>query len=322
MSRSRALLGATGLALAVLGSACGPPLPLEIGVKDRATDVVYGSQKKPEPPKPAPLAALDPGFPSFIVAPPVPAPLAPAAVKPVVKLKCPTAGPFDFPAEPVTSGIPKLPLGGRYHFRQQGSTTIDGKPAAPLTPEIDRVITNIVKENDTSFSYDQVIEQGGMVTTTTYRVLKTTDNSELDGLYLTRVLTVMPDGTADEFRPSGTLLGPIGVRLLRIPSEKATVWQSVGTDAIHGTSMIVQGSIYDKDRLDACGTLIEVWKATVTATILGPTKNLDVTASYLVANQMGGLIVADDVHVTGTDAGKVIDQKVQSSISNPVPSPI
>lgn len=308
-------------ALLVVATACGPELPLEIGVKDRPTDVVYGSQKKPPQPAPVPLAPLDPGFPSFIVPPPTPMAVA-RPVPALPKVACPQAGPFDFPGEPVTAGLGVLPKEGRYRFRQEGSGTIDGQPVAPIPAETERVITNVVRDEDGSFTYDLSQDLAGVVTTTTYRYVHFTDNSEFDGIYIVRQVMTRPDGSQAEFRPSGTLAGPVGARVLRVPTETGATWAATGTDALRATSMIVQGTVVDRDRIDACGTLVDAWKVTTTGTVVGPTKNLTITATYQVANQLGGLIVADDVTIKGTDNGVAVDQHVRTVINSPDPLPL
>src|SRR3954451_5380259 len=53
-------------ATALLPGACGPRERLHVGMRDYATNVVYGGQKKPPPPKPVPAASLDPTLPTLL----------------------------------------------------------------------------------------------------------------------------------------------------------------------------------------------------------------------------------------------------------------
>jgi hypothetical protein len=63
--------------------------------------------------------------------------------------------------------------------------------------------------------------------------------------------------------------------------------------------------VVGRDHVDACGTVLDAWTVSVTGTIASAstTTNLAITATYHVATQFGGIIVADDVQLNGTDHG-------------------
>lgn len=321
MIRPRAALASLLALLAVAASACGPETPVEVGVKDYSTDIVYGAQNKPAPPTPIPAANPNPGFPSFIVPPP-PAPSASSASSapplppPTAVIACPEDDPFSFPAQPATGDVPVLPVAGTYSFRQQGTITVGDAEAQQLPPTSDRVLRNVSGEPGIDVTYDVEITSFGETTTTSYAVRQTTGDPSLDGIYITRIVTQRADGSVDEFSPLN------GVRLLALPVGPAVSWSDVGTDPLRATSMVVQGEVVDKGRVNACGTVLDSWTVEVTGQLLGPGKDLALTATYQVGTQLGGIVLADHIRLSGTDGGMSVELESISTINDPVPHPL
>lgn len=304
------------LVLVIGSAACGgPDVPRKAGVREYSTDIVYGRQSKPPQPAPIVGANPDPAFPGFL-APPPPAPRTPVAPPTVTPPECRDADPVAFPADVATPGIAKPPAAGRYTFRQQGSISVEGRDPITLPPEQSRIVDAVESDADTgTLTYDVVTEAFGETTTTSYAVRQTTGDPSLDGLFLTQVVTKRPDGTVDQFAPLG------GVRLIALPAGPETTWQDVGTDPLTATSMVVDGRVVEKGLVNACGTVLDSWTVEVTGRILGPSKAIEIDATYEVGTQFGGLVLAERVHLTGEDTGEAVEQTSTSTINAIVPQP-
>ena len=316
MTATTARSAALALVLVVAAACSGPDVPLDAGVREYSTDIVYGRQS--EPPQPAPIlgANPDPAFPGFL-APPPPAPVASFPPPTVATPACAEADPFAFPAEVATPGIGEPPTAGRYTYRQEGTIEIAGRDPIVLPPELSRTVDAVETDAETGeLTYDVVTTAFGETTTTSYAVRQTTGDPSLDGLFLTQVVTERPDGSVDQFAPLG------GVRLIALPAAPQTTWNDVGTDPLTATSMIVDGTVVEKGRVNACGTVLDSWTVEVTGRILGPSKAIEIDATYAIGTQFGGLVLAEDVHLTGTDAGETVEQTSKTTINAIVPEPV
>jgi hypothetical protein len=323
----RRAVGTTCLALCGLAlAACAPSNNVNIGLKDYATNVVYGdpSSTTTQPPAPAPVAALSPGFPSFIVPAPPP-PLPPGTPEPPARIieyvpeACPTA---DAKARHIPVG-PKIvgqPGPGTYTYKQEGKTSGAGAPLV-LPPLGQRTIKNL-KVVGGYPSWDVEIVEFGVTTTTSYRLYRPSSRPELDGLYITRIVQAAPGRAVDEFAP----LDP-GLRIMQEPAAPGSQWTSVATDPTHAVSMILQGTIKEKGGLDVCGLIEEGWPVDVTLTVRRPldpaggTNTFATTASYLVSTALGGMIIADSVKQTtvGADNKPTAERSTSSVLADLVP---
>ena len=309
--------------MVLVAGGCAPDVKTDVSVRDYSTDIIYGSQVEDVPPPPVPGADPVVGFPGFIVPPP-PATFvtAPAAgAPPVTRAQpppppCPAADPFAFPAVPADRSVTTTPAAGAYTFRQSGSVTVGQAAPRPLPATTSREVrdpaTSTVERR-----FDVVVESFGDVTTTTYAVRQATGDPAADGVYLTRVVTRRSTGAVEEYSPAQ------GVRILALPATRSASWRDVGTDPLRGTSMIVEGTVVDKSRVDACGTPLDAWTVKVSGRVIGPGKDLTLTATYQVGTQFGGFVLADDVAIKGTDAGVTFDLKSVATVNSitPVPAP-
>lgn len=321
MTGGRALRAAVvTVALALAGTACGPPkAPANVVMKELSTDIVYGSQRKPAPPAPVPGANPTPGFPAFIVPPP---PSVAASAGPVTapttvppRKACPDDDPLTFPAAPAPGSVPAAPAAGAYSFRQQGTVKIGSNPPMALPPASTRRIANVATAAIGDITYDVVIDSFGDTTTTSYAVRQTAGDPSLDGIFITHVVTRRADGSVDEFAPVS------GARIIALPAGPGVTWNDVATDPIRGTSMIVQGQVNDRGRVNACGTVLDSWTVQVAASLVGPGKDLALQATYQIGTQYGGFVLGDNVSLKGTDGGTTIDQTSTSTINDPRPVP-
>lgn len=323
MTHSRPTLVVLLAVLAVSATACGPDIPIEVGIRDYSTDIVYGAQRQPTAlPPPVPAANPSPGFPGFIVPPPPASavtslPPPPLPTLPPAVVACPVDDPFDFPAEPATRTIVASPTAGVYTFRQGGTFVVGDQPPRPLPAESLRQIRDVVADPESGdLTYDVVIESLGDTTTSSYAVRQTTGDPSLDGVFLTRVVTRRADGSADEFTPVS------GARIIALPAGPSVSWNDAAIDPLRGSSLVVQGTVVDKGRVNACGTVLDAWTVEVTGRLLGPDKDLLVTATYQVGTQFGGFVLADQVTITGTDGGVQVELQSTATVNAIDPAPL
>lgn len=328
-NRSRRTLPGLALAVAALLTAgCAKPDGLEVGLKDYSTDVVYGGPTTTPAvpstlPPPLPAADFTPAFPSFIVPPPPP-PSAPVntAPQPVfIDDPCPPAPAGARTADPPTT-FAGSPGKGVYAYGQNGEFKVGGAVRRRLDPLAERTVTNIANRSDGTFSYDVVISQFGATTTTSYDVVRRFNDPSLDGLYITRTVQKRADGGTEEFTP----VSP-GLRILPTPVRKDTTWSSAAVDPARATSMSLEGRVVDIRQVDACGVLVKGWASSVTIAVRRTTTpenaaDYTITATYVVAPQLGGLFVADDVKVSGSDRGQTVESTAVSRLRdlNPIRS--
>lgn len=316
MTRFRHPLPALAVLAALMAGACGPDVPLEVAVRDYSTDIVYGEQTRPSSPPPIPGANPDPGFPGFIVPPP-PARLAPAEPEPgsvpAPPAACPADDPLDFPDQAASRTVSAPPAAGIYTFRQQGAVRVGERAPQPLPATSEREVVNAAATSG-DLAFDVRIEASGETTTTSYAVRQATGDPGVDGVFLTRVVTRRAGGGVDEFSPAR------GVRLLALPAAAGVSWRDVGTDPIRATSMVVEGTVVDKARVNACGTPLDAWTVKVTGRLLGPAKDLAINATYQIGTQFGGFVIADDVAIAGADGGVRVELRSTAVVNNIEPA--
>lgn len=85
--------------------------------------------------------------------------------------------------------------------------------------------------------------------------------------------------------------------------------------------MVVRGTVTDKGRVNACGTPLDSWTVKVNGRLLGPAKDLTVTATYQVGTQFGGFVLADEVVISGTDRGARVELRTAATVNAIEPAP-
>ena len=315
MSRTRSAVAvALGLAVALAGAGCGPKSRLHLGLRDYSTNVVYGSQHKPAPPRAVPGAAIDPGFPAFIQPPlPAEAPAPPARRRQVLPAggDCPVAAFSVAAAIAATPTVVAPPVKGLYRYRQTGYISVNGRTGSP-PPDAARAIQNIVDPNDGTFTFDVADAQpSGTVTLTSYLVDQRTGSFANDGIFITQIVTRMPDGSIDQFAPSTP------VRIITLPADVSNpTWESAGTDGVHNLTMALNGTITKRGRIDACGTVLDSWEVHATGRIVNPAKSLSFDTTYDIGTQFGGLSLAETLSLSGTDGGPAVAPTAGASCTN------
>lgn len=293
----RALIG-----LLALTACAGPASPLEVGSKAIPADVTLGDTALP--PRPTGQNPGSFGFPGFIQ-PPIPRPR-PGVSPPIPRAKaCPIANPLDASLLVARAEAPLAPAPATYTFRNDGAFTLDGVTMDyPRTTE--RAISAARALPGDTYEFDVTIGLAGETTTTTYRVVNDVESLER-GIFIARVATERADG-ADSFVPDRPIMlmpfppPELGTNL---EDELAAIigdsYRSSGTDPLTQTTMLLEARITGKTRVDACGEWIDAFDIeVVTGRIIGPSKQIAFAGSYAVAPQYGGLVVEDDIDMTGT----------------------
>jgi hypothetical protein len=314
----------------LLVAACGQAPRPSVGMKEYSGDVVYGDNAAPPPPTSPPGAEPLPGFPGFIVPPaPRPDPVAPAvtpgstapppATTPTTApaaVACPEDDPLDVPADEAQGTVPGPPRSATLPYRQRGRITSPDGRFEPLPPAALHRVDGQTAIGAGTFRFNVGVQSGSLETVTTFQV---DQRGAQDGIGIVQIRTKDQVAT-DAFTPAA----PITV--LPIPPVQGRTFTGAGSDPVHQTAMTIFGKVMGKDRVNACGRPIEGWLVRVgtdpqsgqPSTIVSPTGTTVITGTYVVATQYGGLVVADDLTLDGSDARGPF-QRVQESDVDRVP---
>jgi len=306
--RRRAALVLIGAAVVLTAGCAAPETP--IGMREYPADIAYADSAQPLPPPPVPAANTAPGFPGFIVPPaprvtvdevvvgPEPVPT-PTTRTTVLRAACPEDDPLAVPDEAPLS-IPVDPAIGDYPFRQRGTVKV-GDETFTLPAETTHRVDEVVSLPGGSTRFNVTVESVDATTVTTYEASR---RAVEGGLHIVQIRTDDQVGT-DAFTPSAP------IKVLPTPPVVGERWSSTGADPLHGTALTINGRVMGKTRANACGTPVDAWLVEVGADpttgqpsrITGPGKSLEIKGTYAVATQFGGVIVAEDLVLSGTDSG-------------------
>ena len=294
MSRRLALV----LVVALTGGACGSAPRAPLGIKEVPRDVVYGDRTKPTVPPPPLGANPAPAFPGFLLPPVVEAVQPPT--RPAPAAACPEDDPLATPAE-ATPTIGGQPLPGGYPFRQQAKQVLGNQTTVLPYSSVHRV-DNLAPGPGGVVGFDVGIAEAGVTTTTTFQIRR---SGVEDGLYIAQIRSDGSGGTS-AFTPSAA------VKMLPTPTVRGMRWSSVGTDPLGGITMVINGYVTGKTRVNACGTPVDAWQVEVgtdpqtgqPSRIVKPSGDVTITGTYAVATHLGGLIVAEDLTLDGRESGQ------------------
>jgi hypothetical protein len=313
--------------LVALASACaGPRRPLEVGVREFPTNVLFGSRETPPPPPPA--SNPNPGFP--VLVPPLPPPIGqpPVPGSPLGRF-CPQAHPFAAPRYIAANRATSPPVAATYAFRNDGTfENIEGGQSTKGTfPDSStRTIHEEERSSDQSYSFTITEDLGTRTTTIRYRVVPESALADQTGVFITQIITETDSGASEAFTPQPSL------KLLQFPAENGAQWDSVGTDPLRQTTMSFHARIgrevpdgddpddapdlVPKIRVDACGVVIDAWYVDVTAgQVLGPQTNLTFSSFYAIATQFGGFPVMEHIELSGNDRGVQTESRNTATVS-------
>jgi hypothetical protein len=102
-----------------------------------------------------------------------------------------------------------------------------------------------------------------------------------------------------------------------VPGEE---WNAVGIDTRTGSVLQHQARVVKRDRVDACGDVVDGWVVESTQTFSGAAQAAAPrTYRYIVAPQLGGFIISEELHVTS--AAGTSDIVLSLAQLNPTPLP-
>ena len=117
------------------------------------------------------------------------------------------------------------------------------------------------------------------------------------GLVLTQQQFYDGNGVAiGSFSPAPPVL------LLPLPVEAGDTWTSTSTDPRTGQTMRVSGEVDERETVDACGTLLDGWRAELDVTIASADGTVQRTSKLVVSTSFGAMIIGEQSHEESTDA--------------------
>ncbi|HYH48058.1 MAG TPA: hypothetical protein VEG38_00785, partial [Acidimicrobiia bacterium] len=134
------------------------------------------------------------------------------------------------------------------------------------------------------------------------------------GISLTKLQRVDKAGNISEltFTP-GVLYLPLDI----VPGEEYT---AVGIDTRTGSVLQHQAKVLKRDRVDACGEVVDGWVVESTQTFSsGAASAPPRSYRYIVAPQLGGVIISEEFHISS--AAGTTDVVLSLGQLNPAPLP-
>lgn len=138
------------------------------------------------------------------------------------------------------------------------------------------------------------------------------------GLILTEQQVYDGNGVAvGSFAPSPPAL------LLPLPVEVGDAWTSTSTDPGSGQTMRISGEVNERETVDACGTLLDGWRAELEVTIASADGTVQRTTELIVSTSLGAMIIGERSHEEGTDAaGRPVTIDAEYGIAQTEPDPV
>lgn len=262
---------------------------------------------------------------------------------------CPAAPINAFPERAALENLPLdvLPAEGTYRYKKSG---VQQRSDLPVPIGISgferRVVRNLVvtkkagtasKSNanpegyDAAFTYEVVQPNltGDRVVVTTYRVRTAARSAEADpygegnkvvtgepdrGLSILRIETFDTKGNlVSSFKPSvPLLLMPLGVR----PGER---FSAAAADPTSGITGQVTGRSIRRERVDACGEILEGWLHETTVTFGGRGSTSTRTYNFIGSTNLGGILIGEQVEETNPEGTFKLTYTIGQSRPDPAP---
>ncbi|MHB8507854.1 MAG: hypothetical protein ACYDGR_04295 [Candidatus Dormibacteria bacterium] len=298
---------------AVVLSGCGPRDAYSVAVRPLRGDLKLGQQASPTPaPQPTPSIPPEPSAVPGPTPPSVPTPASSVAAalptpSPVaVGNACPAADPRSAVDPPAANTVSQPPAAGVYSMRQDGTfdfNTLAGERKGAYPTAFTRSVhsPDPALSGATSVTYhvvDTGVDYSGRAVSrdTTFVLTYGTD------IKITRIATDYGQGKVVQFDPTPA------IEWMMFPATSRPSWAVSSVDPAHGISIAYQAQIAArKDRVDACGVLVDAWQVTF-APAGSPTHadgsyqdgpdgdSYNFTGYYDVATQFGGLEVGEQLN--------------------------
>lgn len=255
---------------------------------------------------------------------------------------CPPAAQNAFPEETAPLNVPadRYPREGEYRWKRTGTYETPNAldPSKPVVNNADgfetRVLQKLTKEGADPtaparmrYSYEIVQPEAisGQIVTTRYRVDTAAVSREVEntlgpervsGGEPERGLTIKNIGRTDGagnrigrgFAPTtGLLVGPLPIRT-------GEMFQSVAVDPVTNQSMRYEAQLVARDRVDACGEILDGWRVEGKLTSSGEGAQT-FTYTLIVAPQLGMIPILERIQGPGVDLTYTIGQKIPTAPS-------
>ena len=342
LSRPNRVIPLLAAALVTL-AACAEPDDPGVGITKVEANLVFGVTEPP--------TTAAPGPPAAVVATAAPEALPDLLEAPLQDLKlpdspkldldtqpksaCPTAPPTAVVDKPTEVTITGDPLTGIARWRWAGFVTTDGGARQPVDFYQRKVVRNHKKVDADTFTFETVQPLGDLFAVSTYEVntaalsrnptagVGTVDSPSVGdperGVTLSKIEYVDRAGQAQRsFTPS------VGLLLLPLPVAAGDTWESVSVDPKSGETVALNAKVMRRQRIDACGDLVDGWL--VQGTQVGGSPNAEAPEAgqfgyeYVVATQFGGMLISERVTV-GQGEAATLDLTMQLAQLKPDPLP-
>ena len=305
MTLSQKLLAAAGALL--LGTACGPDIALNVGLKPAGADIFFGRPAASPPPLPV-LPPL-PNFPTPLVIPVVQPP-------PPLPDLCPKASPLAFPKLEAATTPPAPPVAAIYPFRYRGHIIVNAGVAGQRTTPVQgfgtRQVMNVENLSD-HWTFDVQESFLGQTITNSYEVYPVSRANGVvpagvspdAGLYLTKQ-QLGTGATARVFQPATpiqlmALPATTGPEILAGTGSDGRTTMQIDTNEQNPDSSVIPGRV----TVDACGTTLQGWKDLLAGRIVGtaaPGAQTDFNMELDIGTQYGCISLSDHVIYSYTNA--------------------
>jgi hypothetical protein len=225
--------------------------------------------------------------------------------------RCPNAALNAFPEREAGFNVTGLPRVGSYRWKRSGKETRVSLPIPlPVLGFETRLIRNPVRVSANDFTYETVQTDttfgASTVVVTTWQVKTDPVRQDVDIFGAARTRVGEPERGLSlkqvrRFDRDGKLIGtfaPIpAILILPLPVVHGDTWTSVGTDPTTGESLQHQGTVAGRERVDACGDVVDGWKVDSTESFTGEqtsTREYD----YIVATQLGAIVISEKINST------------------------
>lgn len=329
--------------LAALIAACVSPDDPGVAIENIEADLVFGIEEAPEPVVPAntnpgavPQTPIEIDLGEFRN--PVADRLPPLnAVAP--ESECPAALPTAAAEKPTDVTITGPVQEGVYLWKRDGSQLMPnptgGEPVSTRIEGFERRIIRNVKPYDDPFDPNaytfemvQPLLDRPVVQVRTFLVKPQTSAQVAPGglVVIDEPRANEPEGgisllQVEEFTEDDESLGTFqptnGLLLAGLPIDASETFQSTAVDPKSGQTIVQDGAMRGRARVDACGELVDGWRVETTqvrSDIGGQT-----TYNYVLAPQYGGMLILEEVSIVSEEG---IETNVTFSLGQLVPDPL
>ena len=332
--------GATRVGLAAVvalaGASCVHQGPPPVGLRAFQANLVFSTA--PLPPPPPAVAPVPPAAP--LQGPTTYSLDASALDQPAYKLRppLPSAAPCPsnangYPSVEASSNSTGLPPAGSYRWKRSGTYQLSLAPNVTLPTSgfetrLVRKVTKVAADgSEYTFETVQPDLRGNTVisdwqvktsalSTTPQELTVTAPNigDPERGLALKKQTVLGTDGKVQHeytFNP--------GVLFVPLPVAAGTQFQGVGVDPASGETLTINGAVDRHQRVDACGAVLDGWQINASETFSGA-QSQPATYNYVVATQLGAMIIAEHIDTTTPEGHFVLDYTIGQVDPSPLPA--